>query len=244
MGVTPDRKTFLEKAKRGNLVPVYKEILADQETPVSAYERVRKYLRERDDASHTYLLESVEGGEKIGRYSFIGGTPRTIIRAWGRRVEFETGDSTTVMEDVDPLTALKRHMEQFSPVLDDPSLPPLVGGAVGFLGYDCVSQFEPRIPVIEKDEIGNPDMVFMVTDGLIVFDRVMHKLKIIANAHIEGDPEEAYEKAVVQIKDLCAALQTPVERVLLDVHDKISPLEPASNTTREGYHSEGAVATF
>ena len=86
MAVVPDRKTFLEQAKLGNLVPVWKEVLADQETPVSAYERVRTYLRQRNNASHTYLLESVEGGENIGRYSFIGGTPRTIIRAYGRRV--------------------------------------------------------------------------------------------------------------------------------------------------------------
>ena len=84
---TPDRATFEERAQHGNLVPVWRELLADQETPVSAYKRVRKFLRERDDASHTYLLESVEGGENIGRYSFIGGTPRTILRAYGRRVE-------------------------------------------------------------------------------------------------------------------------------------------------------------
>ena len=106
MAVLPNRETFLEKAKQGNLVPVWKEILADQETPVSAYERVRTYLRERDQASHTYLLESVEGGENIGRYSFIGGTPRTIIRAYGRRVEISTvGNERVVLDDVDPLDA-------------------------------------------------------------------------------------------------------------------------------------------
>lgn len=236
MAVVPDRQTFLEKAKQGNLVPVWKEILADQETPVTAYERVRKYLRQRDNASHTYLLESVEGGENIGRYSFIGGTPRTIIRAYGRRVEISSnGNASEVIEDIDPLEALKQHMAQYSPVLDDPSLPPLVGGAVGFLGYDCVSQFEPRIPVIGTDEIGNPDMVFMVTDGLIAFDQVQHKLKIIANAHIEGDAEAAYNRALEQIDDLCAALETDIPRVLIDSHDTVEPLEPKSNTTKEEF---------
>ncbi|MBN2704425.1 MAG: anthranilate synthase component I [Pontiellaceae bacterium] len=238
MAVLPDRETFLEKAKQGNLVPVWKEILADQETPVSAYERVRSYLRERDQASHTYLLESVEGGENIGRYSFIGGTPRTIIRAYGRRVEISTvGEEPVVIDDIDPLDALKQHMEQFSPVVDDPSLPRFIGGAVGFLGYDMVSQFEPRVPVIANDEIGNPDMVFMVTDGLIIFDRVNHRLKIVANAHINGDPDAAYDQALAQIDELCEALKAPVERVLIDSHDEVEPLVPRSNTTKEEYMS-------
>jgi anthranilate synthase component 1 len=238
MAVVPDRQTFLEQAKKGNLVPVWKEILADQETPVSAYERVRTYLRKRENASHTYLLESVEGGEKIGRYSFIGGTPRTILRAYGRRVEISTnGGETVVIEDIDPLEALKQHMQQFSPVVDDPSLPRFIGGAVGFLGYDVVSQFEPRVPVITNDEIGNPDMVFMVTDGLIVFDRTNHSLKVVANAHINGDADAAYDKAVAQIDELCEALKTPVERVLIDTHDGVEPLTPKSNTTKEEFMS-------
>jgi anthranilate synthase component 1 len=236
MAVLPDRKTFLEKAKHGNLVPVWKEILADQETPVSAYERVRSYLRQREHASHTYLLESVEGGENIGRYSFIGGTPRTIIRAYGRRVEIVTsGCDPWVLEDIDPLDALKTYMQQFSPVVDDPSLPRFIGGAVGFLGYDVVSQFEPRVPVIENDDIGNPDMVFMVTDGLIVFDRVHHTLKVVANAHIVGDPNEAYDEALKQIDELCEALQTPIQRVLIDTHDEVEPIEPRSNTPKEEF---------
>jgi anthranilate synthase component 1 len=236
MAIIPDKQTFLEKAEQGNLVPVWEELLADQETPVSAYERVRTYLRQRNHASHTYLLESVEGGEHIGRYSFIGGTPRTIIRAYGRRVEIaNNGDEPIVIEDTDPLDALKDHMKQFTPVNDDPSLPRFIGGAVGFLGYDVVSQFEPRVPVIENDDIGNPDMVFMVTDGLIVFDRVHHRMKIVANAHINGDPEKAYDDAVAQIKELIEALKTPVSRVLIDTHVDIEDIEPRSNTPKEEF---------
>jgi anthranilate synthase component 1 len=236
MAIIPDRETFLKQAKQGNLVPVWEELLADQETPVSAYERVRTYLRQREDASHTYLLESVEGGENIGRYSFIGGTPRTIIRAYGRRVEFvHDGGEPWVLEDIDPLEALKIHMQQFSPVVDDPSLPRFVGGAVGFLGYDLISQFEPRVPVIGNDEIGNPDMVFMVTDGLIVFDRVQHRMKVVANAHITGDPNDAYDKAVAEIQQLIDALSTPIKRVMIDAHVDAEPLEPKSNTTKEEY---------
>ncbi len=237
MAIVPDRATFLEKAKQGNLVPVWKEVLADQETPVSAYKRVRKYLREKDHASHTYLLESVEGGENIGRYSFIGGNPRTVLRAYGRRVEIQTqGQALRVIEDIDPLDALKNHMAQFSPVVDDPSLPRFIGGAVGFLGYDMVSQFEPRVPVIGNDDIGNPDMVFMVTDGLIAFDRVNQNLRIMSNAHIKGDPNAAYDKAVAEIEELTKALQeTSIQRVLIDSHTDVEPLEPTSNTTKEEF---------
>ena len=235
MAVFPDRKTFLEQAKRSNLVPVWKEVLADQETPVSAYERIRTYLRKKNHASHTYLLESVEGGEHIGRYSFIGGTPRTIIRAYGRRVEIVEGDQTTVIKNADPLEVLKQHMAQFQPVVEDPDLPRFIGGAVGFLGYDMVSEFEPRIPVIGTDEIGNPDMVFMVTDGLVIFDRVKHRLKILANAHIQGDPDAAYDQALAQIDELCEALQTPIQRVLIDLLEEPEPLEPKSNTTKEEF---------
>jgi anthranilate synthase component I len=235
MATIPSREEFLERAKQGNLVPVWKEVLADQETPVSAYERVRSYLRARGK-THTYLLESVEGGEKIGRYSFIGGEPRTILRAYGRRVTIETvGEAERVLEDMDPLEALKGHMQQFAPVVVDSRLPRFVGGAVGFLGYDVVSQFEPRVPVIETDEIGNPDMVFMVTDGLIIFDRVNHSLKIVANAHVDGDAEAAYDAALVQIDELCAALQHPIQRVLIDTHVEVEPLEPRSNTSKEAF---------
>jgi len=236
MSIVPNRATFLEQAKKGNLVPVWKELLADQETPVSAYESVRSFLREREQASHTYLLESVEGGEHIGRYSYIGGTPRTIIRAYGRRVEIEhVGGEPWIMEDIDPLEALKVRMQQLTPVLDDPTLPRFIGGAVGFLGYDMVSQFEPRVPVIGNDDIGNPDMVFMVTDTIIVFDRVQHRMKILANAHIVGDPNEAYDKAVAQIRELCAALQAPIKRIMVDANVDAEPLEPQSNTTQEEF---------
>ena len=122
-------------------------------------------------------------------------------------------------------------------MVGDPSLPRFIGGAVGFIGYDMVSQFEPRVPVIPNDEIGNPDMVFMVTDGLIIFDRVNHRLKIVANAHINSDPDAAYDQALAQIDELCEALKAPVERVLIESHDEVEPLIPRSNTTKEEFIS-------
>ncbi|MBU4461148.1 MAG: anthranilate synthase component I, partial [Verrucomicrobia bacterium] len=166
MTFLPDLATFLDRATRGTVVPVWVEVIADQETPVSAYERVRKVLRRRDHASHTFLLESVEGGESVGRYSFIGGAPRAILRSWGRRTEIQFADGArTVVADTDPLDALRDFMRRFRPV-HEPSLPPFTGGAVGFLGYDCIAQFEPRVPVRTDAALRAPDMVFMVTDAL------------------------------------------------------------------------------
>ena len=198
MSITPNRDEFLRKAKQGNLIPVWKEILADQETPVSAYERVRTFLREKDHASHTWMLESVEGGEHIGRYSFMGGNPRAILRANGRSTVITEGDKTSEVNNADPLDVLKEYMSRYRPV-KDPALPRFTGGAVGFIGYDMVSVFEPRVPVIEHDVIGNPDMVQMVTNAIIIFDRVNHTMKVVANAYVDGDADAAYDEALAEV---------------------------------------------
>ena len=236
MSVQPNRETFKEKAKHGNLIPVWKEILADQETPVSAYERVRKFLREKDHASHTWLLESVEGGEHIGRYSFIGGKPRAIIRAHGSATEIAEGSTTSRVAAADPLEALKAYMSRYTPV-KEPALPRFTGGAVGFIGYDMISVFEPRVPVLTADAIGNPDMVMMVTNSIIIFDRVKHTMKIVANAYVDGDSDKAYDEALAEIDELCTALLEPVDRVLIDVHLDVKPVVPESNTTPEEFRA-------
>ncbi len=237
MTFLPDLATFLDRATRGTVVPVWVEVIADQETPVSAYERVRKVLRRRDHASHTFLLESVEGGESVGRYSFIGGAPRAILRSWGRRTEIQFADGArTVVADTDPLDALRDFMRRFRPV-HEPSLPPFTGGAVGFLGYDCIAQFEPRVPVRTDAALRAPDMVFMVTDALIVFDRVRHTLKIIANAFVEGDPEQAYDEARRTIASLLEALREPLPRSLTDIHPPADPPEPRSTMTRPEFEA-------
>ncbi|MBI9020436.1 MAG: anthranilate synthase component I [Verrucomicrobia bacterium] len=236
MSAIPNREAFLEKAKQGNLIPVFKEILADQETPVSAYERVRQFLREKDHASHTWMLESVEGGEHIGRYSFIGGNPRAILRANGTSTIITEGDRTSEVNNADPLGVLKDYMSRYRPVRD-PALPRFTGGAVGFMGYDMISVFEPRVPVITEDAIGNPDMVLMVTNAIIIFDRVKHSMKVVANAYIAGDANTAYDDALAEIDELCEALRQPVNRVLIDAHQDVEPIEPESNTTPDEFRA-------
>ncbi len=231
MTCQPDQATFLQRAQQGNLIPVWRELLADQETPVAAYERIRTALRQRDHASHTFLLESVEGGENVGRYSFIGGTPRAILRAWERKVEITDAAGVRTLENTDPLDSLRDYMRPFKPVRD-PRLPRFIGGAVGFLGYDCIAQFEPRVPLPQHDDLHAPDMVFMVTDALIVFDRVQHTIRIIVNALVQDDAGKAYADALAQIDFLIGALQAPQSRTLIEAHPPVETPVPRSNTPR------------
>ena len=208
MALSPDREAFRTLARQGNLVPVWEELLADEQTPVGAYARLRDRLRADHGVSHTFLLESVEGGEQIGRYSFIGGQPRAIFRAWDRRVEIERRGRTETLEDTDPLDALRRLLGDYRPVRNPP-LPRFTGGAVGFMGYECVARFEP-VPVREDQAIPAPDMVFLVTDTLVVFDRVRHTVLLIANALVaDGDADAAYDRARTRIAALRETLSAP-----------------------------------
>ncbi len=229
----PDKRVFLERAARGNLVPVWKELLIDQETPVSAYERYRTALKKKHAQTHTYLLESVEGGEHIARYSFIGGMPRAVFQATGRRVTLDTGGRRQVVEDSDPLDVLKHYMNQFKAVRD-PSLPRFYGGAVGYVGYEAVSQFE-RIPVYAEDERGWPDLLFGITDTLLIFDRVRHTVKVVTNAHIEGDPGKAYAEAIRRIDETCEMLRTPIPRYLIDAQSHLEEPSFRSNVSPETF---------
>ena len=184
--ITPDFPTFKTLATQGNLIPVVREVLADQDTPVSAYEKLRNALRAENPDACTFLLESVEGGENIGRYSMLGGMPRGILKATGRTAEYTENGSTQEFEDVDPLSVLQDLMSKYQPVPDD-SLPRFTGGAVGFLGYDAVAQFD-KVPLSETPGLDFPDMVFLIADTVILFDQVRHTMKLVANAFIEGDP--------------------------------------------------------
>ncbi len=231
----PDKETFLRKAREGNLIPVWKEFLADQETPVLAYERLRTALGGKDRSAHTFLLESVEGGEHVARYSFIGGEPRAVFRAWGRRVEIkEVGGAVKSYDDVDALSVLRDYVARYRPVTD-PELPRFLGGAVGYLGYDAIHQFEPRVPLSPGAGLDWPDMVFAITDTIIIFDRVRHTIKIVANAFVEDDPAAAYERASARIEALRGYLQTPVPTTVLDVREPSEDISFSSNTEPETY---------
>lgn len=187
----PSRDEFLAYAKRGNLVPVFRELPADLETPVSVYLKLR-------GQGSSFLLESVEGGEQIARYSFIGVNPSRVIT-------LQQGDSLDAVRD-----ALKNYR-----AVSVPGLPRFTGGAVGFLTYDIVNQFER----IRTHRNGNfqeyplhdlPEAMFMLADTLIAFDHVKHRMLVIANAHVNGDAHKAYDDTTARINQLIARLRQPL----------------------------------
>jgi anthranilate synthase component 1 len=238
MTYSPTKEAFVERAAQGNLIPVWRELLADRDTPVSAYERLRSALHREHGAVPMFLLESVEGGENIARYSFLGGQPRTLMVHHSGQVELRHSDGTCERYDApDGLEALRQHMSRYRPV-PDPALPPFFGGAVGYIGYDAISQFEPRVPLAGSPGLDASDMAFMITDTIMIFDRVRHTLKVVANAFIEeGDAGAAYDEAVARIDALCRHLATPVSGDLFDTERDVPEIPSRSNVERETFEA-------
>lgn len=212
----PSEKEFIEKAKLGNLIPVYKEILADLETPVSAFAKI-----DFSEGDYSYLLESVEGGEKIARYSFLGANPSLILKSKGKEIEIIELDQRsdtlgrsprykvkrfTVEEG--PLSKIKELMNGFKFVKVE-GLPRFCGGLVGYMGYDVVRFFE-KLPDKNPDDLDLPDCWFVLTDTILIFDHIDHKIKIVSNALVEADPKEAYQRATTKIDRLIERLKKPL----------------------------------
>jgi anthranilate synthase component I len=204
--INPSLAEFREKAKLGNLIPVYKEILADIETPVSAF---RKLMNQE----YAFLLESVEGGEKIARYSFLGSSPSLIFKSKGSKVELIKSGVIIDQKTVDdPLDSLKQLLRKYQSV-PDPNLPRFYGGAVGYLSYDMV-RFMEVLPDENPDDLDIPDAYFMFTDSILIFDHVQHKIKVVSNAHIENnDIDTAYYTAVDQVQQLIEVLREPAKPI-------------------------------
>lgn len=200
--IYPDFKKFKELAALGNLIPVYREVLADSDTPVSAFFKI-------DDGKYSFLLESVEGGEKWARYSFLGSRPSVVIRSHDSSVEIiRQGKRERRSFESDPLEAVAGILSEYRPV-PNPELPRFYGGAVGFIGYDSVRFFE-RVPERNKPGLGLPDIFFMITDTLVIFDNVTHLIKVVSNAHLDGTtPKAAYEQALKKIDFIVGKLKRP-----------------------------------
>ena len=189
--VTPDRDTVRHLFEQGDLVPVYRTLLADLETPVSVF------LKLTQANTVSFLLESVEGGEQIGRYSFLGVNPKGLVIVQGRQVTITQRSGTIERELVpgeDPLAVIEHEFERVQPVRVD-GLPRFVGGAVGYLSYDLVRYIE-RLPDTAHDDLHLPDAGFLLADTLVIFDHAKHQLTILANAHNTGDPDAAYDDAL------------------------------------------------
>ena len=232
----PTLEEFQEKAKLGNTVPVYRPILADMETPVSAFYKLMP-------DNYAFLLESVEGGENVARYSFLGSQPSILFQSKGHRVtiEYLEKGETVSQEYEDPLSALEEVMQKYQPV-DIEALPQFHGGAVGYMSYDMV-RFVEELPDTTEDELQLPDCFFMIAETLLVFDHVNHQIKIVANAHIDGDVNAAYADAVAKIEALVEKLTaTPETHLRGDREARLhNPPEtvpdPHSNFTQPAYEA-------
>jgi len=222
--IQPDFKTFSKLARHGNLVPVYDTFTADTLTPVSAYQRIAH------DARYACLLESVEGGEKIARYTFLGANPAEVFRYVNGACVLES-ESRTSWAQASPLDYLRNRVERFRPVRV-PGLPPLVAGAIGYFAYDMVRLVE-RIPDTAFDDVGMDDAVMMFFLGLVVFDHVRHRVWIVRNVFTDGPGtlRAKYNQAVREIRATRRRLDSPVAAEH-PKRRKARPLKVTSNFTR------------
>jgi anthranilate synthase component 1 len=197
--IYPGLEEFKSLSSKGNLIPVYREILADTDTPVSAALKL--------GGTPSFLLESVVGGEKWARYSFLGSSPSKVIRSWGKKIEIRDAKrGTETFEVKDPLEIIKKENTTYKPV-DVKGLPRFYGGLVGYIGYDTVRFFE-KIPDQKKSGIDLPDMFFMVADMMLIFDSLRQNIKIISNVCLdEKDSTEAYLEAVGKIDGVIERLR-------------------------------------
>jgi anthranilate synthase component I len=227
----PSRAEFRHLAEKGNLIPVYAEFVADYETPIAVFEKI-------DNGRRSFLLESAETGDFVGRYSFLGSDPQIYFESRDRSIVIEeaNGERREFVTDSDPLTELSRIMGRFR-FVNTPELPPFAGGAVGYLGFDCVRFFEPTVGAPPPDELGVPDSVFLITDTYLVFDHRMRRLKIVANALVEnGKVDQAYDLAAAKVQKLIGKLETPARTRFMNTAPVIHAPAPASNTSKEEFH--------
>lgn len=243
----PDKEEFARRARHGDMTPVYAEILADMETPVSAFRKITRAEQRLDGSSkpegppYAFLLESVEGGERIARYSFLGCSVDRIIRSKGNNVQITRGGETSSIQlspGQDPLHILKQELHRLRYV-PDPNLPRFCGGAVGFISYDMVRFFE-ELPDSTVDDLNVPDCFFVFTDTLLIFDHVKHRIRIVCNTRVDENPEKAYEKAVAKIDEVIQLLKKP-NMDPSPAPQRSSTPDIRSNFTREEF--EQAVRT-
>jgi len=211
----------LEEVKKmsqdGNVVPVYREIVADLETPVSAFLKINQ-------GGYSFLLESVEGGERLARYSFIGTEPYGALTVRGE-------------DKTDPLPLIAEELSRYK-MVPVSGLPKFCGGAVGYLSYETVTRFED-LPSPDSDPLGLPESLFMFVDTVLIFDHVTHKIKVLSHVHLDGDIEEAYQKAVDKIDRLILRLNQPIQptKQMNGSVSVVSTSKPTSNFTREDYEA-------
>ncbi|MDP2921226.1 MAG: anthranilate synthase component I [Candidatus Omnitrophota bacterium] len=221
----PSKQEFVKSAEKYNMIPVYAEILADTLTPVSAFQKIGR--------GYSYLLESVEGQEKIARFSFIGTEPSLVFKSKGESIELSANGRVKKYSAKDPLKEIEKIIKGFK-AAEIKGLPRFSGGMVGYMGYDMVRFFE-NIPDKNPDSLNVPDSVFMMADSLVIFDHSTHKVKIVVNAYLAKgeEPGDAYDKAVKKIETIIKKLNAPEKKKKIKTGNEAHKIE--SNFTKKEF---------
>jgi len=211
----PTLQDVKKLSQDGNVVPIYREIVADLETPVSAFLKINR-------GGYSFLLESVEGGERLARYSFIGTEPYRVLTVRGE-------------DKTDPLPLIAEELDRYK-IVPVSELPKFCGGAIGYLSYETVTRFE-ELPSPDRAPLGLPESLFMFVDTLLIFDHVTHKIKVLSHVHLDGDIAEAYQKAVDKINNLVERLNQPLKpsQQMKAATRPTSASRLSSNFSKEGF---------
>lgn len=226
--LTPTLDEFSQLAKRGNVIPLFAEFIADGETPVSAFKKL-------DNGGYSFLFESTEKNDVSGRFSFVGVEPRLIIQSYDRQIRVIERDTGRCFDTAtDPLGEIRTLMARYQ-FVSHPELPRFAGGAVGFLGYEAIKFFEPKVPPAQDDDLDLPEMLFMVPSSLLIFDHRLRSLKIVVNAFLDDGPiEKVYARAAESVDAIIRQLAQPADLPLVSTEE--CETQPArSNFRREEF---------
>ena len=225
----PSLDEFLKLAQQGNVIPVFAEFVGDCETPVSAF---RKF----NHCPYSFLFESTEKNDVSGRFSFVGFDPRLVIESYGREIRIvRNGIEERFSATTDPLDEVRKLMARYRFVAR-PELPRFVGGAVGFLGYEAIRFFEPKVPPARKDDLELPEMLFMLTGNVLIFDHRLRSLKIVVNAFLDGgSAEKSYARAIESLESIMQQLADPVDLPLVPIAVNEKQTVQRSNLHREEF---------
>src|SRR2546430_12002680 len=221
--ITPLLNEFLQLAKQGNVIPVFAEFVGDCETPVSAFKKF-------SHSAFSFLFESTEKNDLSGRFSFVGFDPRMVIRSYGREIHIaRNGIEERFSTTTDPLDEVRKLMARYQ-FVSHPELPRFAGGAVGFLGYEAVRFFEPKVLAARQDDLQLPEMLFMLTGNVLIFDHRLRSLKIVINAFLDGgSPEKIYARAVESMESIMQLLAEPIDLPLVPIAQDEKQPPPRSN---------------
>ncbi|MFT5836542.1 MAG: anthranilate synthase component 1 [Candidatus Azotimanducaceae bacterium] len=230
MNIQPSRSEFDALTSKGNTVPLYLDLTADCETPLGAYSKLRH-------EAPAFLFESIVGGERISRFSFLGSNPRKIFRVFAENttIQHKDGTTETVPTPADPLTLIESEMANYQPV-ELPGMPPFSGGAVGFVGHEFIHSIEPTVPKPSENPLEVPILYYLITDSVLIFDHVRQVLRICVHAHTtDGNSAEAYDQAVAEIERIYYLLERPRPFAHRPVHEPSEVTVPAGNFTEERF---------